>query len=95
MILSHTRKRVGLAKILISNPDFLILDEPTNHLDVEMTEWLEEYLEKTNATLLMVTHDRYFLDRGWGKIIDSVRSRFLALSIEALRASIRSSLFSR
>ena len=64
------RKRVGLAKILISNPDFLILDEPTNHLDVEMTEWLEEYLEKTNATLLMVTHDRYFLDRVCDKIIE-------------------------
>ena len=63
------RKRVGLAKILISNPDFLILDEPTNHLDVEMTEWLEEYLEKTNATLLMVTHDRYFLDRVCDKTI--------------------------
>ena len=64
------RKRVGLAKILISNPGFLILDEPTNHLDVEMTEWLEEYLEKTNATLLMVTHDRYFLDRVCDKIIE-------------------------
>ena len=64
------RKRVGRAKILISNPDFLILDEPTNHLDVEMTEWLEEYLEKTNATLLMVTHDRYFLDRVCDKIIE-------------------------
>ena len=64
------RKRVGLAKILISNPDFLILDEPTNHLDVEMTEWLEEYLEKTNATLIMVTHDRYFLDRVCDKIIE-------------------------
>lgn len=64
------RKRIGLAKILISNPDFLILDEPTNHLDVEMTEWLEEYLEKTNATLLMVTHDRYFLDRVCDKIIE-------------------------
>lgn len=64
------RKRVGLAKILISNPDFLILDEPTNHLDVEMTEWLEEYLEKTNATLLMVTHDRYFLDRVCSVILE-------------------------
>ena len=64
------RKRVGLAKILISNPDFLILDEPTNHLDVEMTEWLEEYLDKTKATLLMVTHDRYFLDRVCDKIIE-------------------------
>ncbi|MGL5681478.1 MAG: ABC-F family ATP-binding cassette domain-containing protein [Marinifilaceae bacterium] len=64
------RKRVGLAKILISNPDFLILDEPTNHLDIEMTEWLEEYLSKTNSTLLMVTHDRYFLDRVCNLIIE-------------------------
>lgn len=64
------KKRVGLAKVLISNPDFLILDEPTNHLDIEMTEWLEEYLEKANVTLLMVTHDRYFLDRVCNQIIE-------------------------
>ncbi len=64
------KKRVGLAKVLISNPDFLILDEPTNHLDIEMTEWLEEYLEKSNVTLLMVTHDRYFLDRVCNQIIE-------------------------
>lgn len=64
------KKRVGLSKVLISNPDFLILDEPTNHLDIEMTEWLEEYLEKSNATLLMVTHDRYFLDRVCNQIIE-------------------------
>lgn len=64
------KKRVGLAKVLISNPDFLILDEPTNHLDVEMTEWLEDYLDKTKATLLMVTHDRYFLDRVCDKIVE-------------------------
>ncbi len=57
------KKRVGLAKVLITNPDFLILDEPTNHLDLEMIEWLEEYLGKSKVTLLMVTHDRYFLDR--------------------------------
>ena len=64
------KKRVGLAKVLISNPDFLILDEPTNHLDIEMTEWLEEYLGKSNATLLMVTHDRYFLDRVCNQIVE-------------------------
>ncbi len=64
------KKRVGLAKVLISNPDFLILDEPTNHLDTEMTEWLEEYLTESNATLLMVTHDRYFLDRVCNQIIE-------------------------
>ncbi|MEI6683199.1 MAG: ABC-F family ATP-binding cassette domain-containing protein [Bacteroidota bacterium] len=56
------RKRVALAKVLITEPTFLILDEPTNHLDVEMIEWLEEYLSKSSLTLLMVTHDRYFLD---------------------------------
>jgi len=55
-------KRVALAKVLITEPAFLILDEPTNHLDVEMIEWLEEYLSKSSITLLMVTHDRYFLD---------------------------------
>lgn len=64
------KKRVGLAKVLISNPDFLILDEPTNHLDIEMTEWLEEYLGKSGATLLMVTHDRYFLDHVCNQIIE-------------------------
>jgi ABC transport system ATP-binding/permease protein len=64
------RKRVALAKILISEPDFLILDEPTNHLDVEMIEWLEEFLSRPNITLLMVTHDRYFLDRVCDEIIE-------------------------
>ncbi|MDR2131513.1 MAG: ABC-F family ATP-binding cassette domain-containing protein [Odoribacteraceae bacterium] len=64
------KKRVGLAKVLINDPDFLILDEPTNHLDVEMIEWLEEYLEKSQTTLLMVTHDRYFLDRVCNHIIE-------------------------
>lgn len=57
------QKRVALASVLITEPDFLILDEPTNHLDLEMIEWLEEYLSRGNKTLLMVTHDRYFLDR--------------------------------
>lgn len=56
-------KRVALANILIDDPDVLILDEPTNHLDLEMVEWLEEYLLKRNKALLLVTHDRYFLDR--------------------------------
>lgn len=56
-------KRVALAIVLINDPDVLILDEPTNHLDLEMSAWLEEYLIKRDKTLLMVTHDRYFLDR--------------------------------
>lgn len=56
------KKRVALAKVLIANPDFLILDEPTNHLDLDMIEWLEDYLSKSKSTLLMVTHDRYFLE---------------------------------
>lgn len=64
------KKRVGMAKVLITNPDFLILDEPTNHLDLEMIEWLEEYLNKSKGTLLMVTHDRYFLDRVCNEIIE-------------------------
>lgn len=56
------KKRVALAKVLIAEPDFLILDEPTNHLDLDMIEWLEEYLSKSSSTILMVTHDRYFLE---------------------------------
>jgi len=63
-------KRVALANALITEPDFLILDEPTNHLDLEMTEWLEEYLRRGNLTLLMVTHDRYFLDHVCSEIIE-------------------------
>lgn len=56
------KKRVALAKVLIADPDFLILDEPTNHLDLDMIEWLEDYLSKSKSTILMVTHDRYFLE---------------------------------
>jgi len=56
------KRRVALAQVLIEEPDMLFLDEPTNHLDLDMIEWLEGYLEKTNMTLLMVTHDRYFLE---------------------------------
>jgi ATP-binding cassette subfamily F protein uup len=64
------QKRLGLAKVLIGKPDFLLLDEPTNHLDLAMIEWLENYLEKSGSTLLMVTHDRYFLDRICNEIIE-------------------------
>ncbi len=64
------RKRVALAFVLLENPDLLLLDEPTNHLDVEMIEWLENYLSKSTTTLLMVTHDRYFLDRVCNHIIE-------------------------
>ncbi len=64
------RKRVALALVLASQPDLLILDEPTNHLDLEMVEWLEQYLRKPNITLLLVTHDRYFLDRVCTDIIE-------------------------
>jgi ABC transport system ATP-binding/permease protein len=64
------QKRLALAKVLVQNPDLLILDEPTNHLDLEMIEWLEAYLGKTKSTLLMVTHDRYFLDRVCTEIIE-------------------------
>lgn len=64
------KKRIALANALINQPDFLILDEPTNHLDLEMIEWLEEYLKSSKTTLLMVTHDRYFLDRVCNDIIE-------------------------
>ena len=63
-------KRVALAKILISNPQFLILDEPTNHLDIDMIEWVEAYLTRSRMTILMVTHDRYFLDKICLKILE-------------------------
>ena len=63
-------KRVALAKVLITEPDLLILDEPTNHLDLDMVEWLEEYLKRNNRSLLMVTHDRRFLDRVCTEIIE-------------------------
>mgnify|MGYP000732681795 CR=1 FL=1 len=63
-------KRLALALVLLDDPDMLILDEPTNHLDVEMVEWLEKYLSQSNITLLMVTHDRYFLDRVCNKIFE-------------------------
>ena len=64
------QKRVALANVLITDPDLLILDEPTNHLDLEMIEWLEGFLNRGNKTLLMVTHDRFFLDRVCSVIIE-------------------------
>jgi len=63
-------KRVALANVLISEPDLLILDEPTNHLDLEMVEWLENFLKNSSMALLMVTHDRYFLDRVCSDILE-------------------------
>ncbi len=63
-------KRAALARVLLGNPDLLILDEPTNHLDLAVVEWLENYLTRQRVTLLMVTHDRYFLDRVCNKIIE-------------------------
>jgi ATP-binding cassette subfamily F protein uup len=67
------RKRVSLAALLIREPDLLILDEPTNHLDIDMIEWLEGWLRQSNLTLLMVTHDRYFLDNVCNDIIEMER----------------------
>ena len=64
------QKRVALANVLLTEPDLLILDEPTNHLDLEMIEWLEGYLQRGNRTLLMVTHDRFFLDRVCSVILE-------------------------
>jgi ABC transport system ATP-binding/permease protein len=64
------KKRVALAGILIENPDFIIMDEPTNHLDIDMIEWLESFLKTQNQTLLLVTHDRYFLDNVTNQIVE-------------------------
>ncbi|MBT31243.1 MAG: ABC transporter [Thalassobius sp.] len=64
------KKRVALSRVLITEPEFLILDEPTNHLDLDMIEWLEQFLGRQNLTLLLVTHDRYFLDRICNEIIE-------------------------
>ena len=64
------RKRVALVSTLMSNTDLLVLDEPTNHLDSEMAEWLEEYLKKFRGALLMITHDRYFLDSVTNRIVE-------------------------
>lgn len=68
------RKRIALAKVIGSEPELLILDEPTNHLDIPTIEWLENYLSRSKTTLLMVTHDRYFLDRVCDKIIEIDRT---------------------
>ncbi|MCH2082288.1 MAG: ABC-F family ATP-binding cassette domain-containing protein [Saprospiraceae bacterium] len=64
------KKRLALVKLVIEAPEFIIMDEPTNHLDIDMIEWLEEYLQRANLTLLMVTHDRYFLERVCDVIIE-------------------------
>ncbi len=64
------QKRVALANVLINDPDFLVLDEPTNHLDLGMIEWLEDYMDKSKLTLLMVTHDRYFLDKVCNQVLE-------------------------
>ncbi|MBS7351524.1 MAG: ABC-F family ATP-binding cassette domain-containing protein [Muribaculaceae bacterium] len=64
------QKRVALAKVIINEPELLILDEPTNHLDIDMIEWLETYLSRSRMSILMVTHDRYFLDKICSKIIE-------------------------
>ena len=74
------RKRVALAKVILGNPELIILDEPTNHLDIESIEWIEGYLKKSRVTLLMVTHDRYFLDRVTNKIIEIDRQQIFTYS---------------
>lgn len=72
------RKRVALAAVLVANPQIIILDEPTNHLDIPTVEWLENYLRRTRSALLMVTHDRYFLDRVTNHIIEIDRTQLYA-----------------
>lgn len=69
------KKRVALAKVILENPDLIILDEPTNHLDISSIEWLEGYLSRSRMTILMVTHDRYFLDRVCDRIIEIDREQ--------------------
>ena len=69
------QKRLALARILLDRPDLVLLDEPTNHLDIETVEWLENYLSRAKMTILMVTHDRYFLDRVCSKIIELDRQQ--------------------
>ncbi len=71
-------KRVALANVLITEPELLILDEPTNHLDLEMVEWLEDFLKRSRMALLMVTHDRYFLDRVCSDILEIDQQRLFA-----------------
>lgn len=72
------RKRLALARVLLEEPDLLILDEPTNHLDLDMIEWLEQYIARPKITLLLVTHDRYFLDRVCGEIVELDRGVLFA-----------------
>jgi ATPase subunit of ABC transporter with duplicated ATPase domains len=74
------RKRVALAHELIFKPDVLILDEPTNHLDADTIEWLEDYLRRYTGALLLVTHDRYFLDRVTNRIFEIDRGAFKPLA---------------
>lgn len=74
------KKRVALARVLIEEPDFLILDEPTNHLDLDTIEWLEGYLSSSNITLLLVTHDRYFLDKACNRILELANSKVFKYS---------------
>lgn len=71
------KKRVALAKVLMGNPEMLVLDEPTNHLDLSMIEWLEWYLKHHHVTLLMVTHDRYFLERVCTDIFELHRGKII------------------
>lgn len=74
-LLGGQLKRVALANVLITEPELIILDEPTNHLDLEMTEWLEDYLSRSTISILMVTHDRYFLDRVCSEILEIDRQQ--------------------
>ena len=73
------RKRIALVSVLLSTAELLVLDEPTNHLDSEMADWLEEYLKKFKGALLMITHDRYFLDSVTSRIVELDKGNFTAI----------------
>ncbi len=73
------RTRIAFAKLLLQKPELLILDEPTNHMDIDIIEWLEDYLKKYPGAGLVITHDKYFINRMAAKIYESIRRRFLSI----------------
>ena len=83
------KKRVALAQVLLSEADILILDEPTNHLDNAMSEWLEDYLTNSKSAVVMVTHDRYFLDRVSNRIVELDKDLYFSGKLFRIHSSER------